>query len=153
MNLYITMSSVYEKDPRYNKLPRYSEQILPVPWPFFNRASTVLKCQIYARRFLIHQVLYTWVFTPGGGGAGVVLSYNRLMGMCPWMGSHFHEYGVAFSRELYQNGSHIFGFFRVRHFFIFPISKLTRIFALQMKSIVPSIQSQKMDQFIKIESD
>ena len=26
---------------------------------------------------------------PGGGG---VLPYKRLMGMCPWMGSHFHDW-------------------------------------------------------------
>ena len=37
--------------------------------------------------------------TPGGGGG--VLPYKRLMGMCRWMGSHFHDWiidynGVAF---------------------------------------------------------
>ena len=41
--------------------------------------------------------------TPGGGG---VLPYKRLMGMCRWMGSHFHDwidfYGVAFSIELLE---------------------------------------------------
>ena len=26
---------------------------------------------------------------PGGGG---VLPYERLMGMCPWVGSHFHHW-------------------------------------------------------------
>jgi len=35
----------------------------------------------------------------GGGGGGGVLPYNRLMGMCDWMGSHFHDWidcnGVA----------------------------------------------------------
>ena len=38
---------------------------------------------------------------PGGGGA---LPSNRLMGMCRWMGSHFHDWidynGIAFSIEL-----------------------------------------------------
>ena len=47
---------------------------------------------------------------PGGGGA---LPSNRLMGMCRWMGSHFHDCidynGVAFSTELLGMGSHIFG--------------------------------------------
>ena len=42
---------------------------------------------------------------PGGGGA---LPSNRLMGMCCWMGSHFHcwiDYnGVAFSIELLEWG-------------------------------------------------
>ena len=29
---------------------------------------------------------------PGwGGGGGGVLPYKRLMGMCRWMGSHFHD--------------------------------------------------------------
>ena len=32
-------------------------------------------------------------------GVGAVLPYNRLMGMCGWMGSHFHDWidynGVA----------------------------------------------------------
>ena len=38
------------------------------------------------------------------GRGGGVLSYKRLMGMCRWMGSHFHDlidyYGVALSIEL-----------------------------------------------------
>ena len=42
---------------------------------------------------------------PGGGGA---LPSNRLMGMCRWMGSHFHDWidynGVAFSIELLEWG-------------------------------------------------
>ena len=42
---------------------------------------------------------------PGGGG---VLPYKRLMGMCCWMGSHFHDWidynGVAFSIELLEWG-------------------------------------------------
>ena len=46
---------------------------------------------------------------PGGGGA---IPSNRLMEMCRWMGSHFHDWidynGVAFSIELLM-GSHIFG--------------------------------------------
>ena len=40
---------------------------------------------------------------PGGGG---VLPYKRLIGMCRWMGSHFHAWsdynGVAFSIELLE---------------------------------------------------
>ena len=42
---------------------------------------------------------------PGGWGA---LPNNRLMGMCRWMGSHFHDWidynGVAFSKELLEWG-------------------------------------------------
>ena len=44
---------------------------------------------------------------PGGGG-WVVLPYKRLMGMCHWMGSHFHVWidynGVAFSMALPERG-------------------------------------------------
>ena len=50
-------------------------------------------------------------------------------------------------------GSYIFGFFGVRHFFILTVSKRTRMFVLQMKSKAFLIQSKKIGQFIKIESD
>ena len=66
---------------------------------------------------------------------GGVLPYERLMGMYRWMGSHF--------QQSYQNGSHIFGFFRVRQFFIFTVSKRTRMFVSQMKSKVFFIQCNK----------
>ena len=50
-------------------------------------------------------LLYKVVLAPGGGG---VLPYKRLMGMCRWMGSHFHDWsdynGVAFSIELLEWG-------------------------------------------------
>ena len=65
-----------------------------------------------------------------------VLPYKRLIGMCPWMGSHFHVWidynGVAFSIELLKwgMGSHIFGFLGVRLFFIFTVSKRNRMFVL-----------------------
>ena len=42
-----------------------------------------------------------WKLTPSRGG---ILPDKRLMGMCSWMGSHFHDWsdynGVAFSTEL-----------------------------------------------------
>ena len=42
-------------------------------------------------------------FTSGGGG---VIPHKRLMGMCCWMGLHFHDWsdynGVAFSIELLE---------------------------------------------------
>ena len=48
------------------------------------------------------------------GGEGV-LSYMRLLGMCRWMGSHFHyrdwlEWGRIFNR-ITRMGWHMFGFF------------------------------------------
>ena len=45
---------------------------------------------------------------PRGWGGGGVLPDKRLMGMCRWMGSHFHDWidynGVAFSIELLEWG-------------------------------------------------
>ena len=50
-------------------------------------------------------------------GGGSIFCINRLMGMCHWMGSHFHDWidynGVAFSIELLGWG-HIFGILGVR---------------------------------------
>ena len=66
---------------------------------------------------------------PGGGGGA--LPYKRLMGMCRWMGSHFHDWtdynGVAFSKELLEWGR-TFSDFWGRELFIFTVSKRTRIF-------------------------
>ena len=74
--------------------------------------------------------------SPGGGGVGaegMLLPYKRLMGMCRWMEPHFHEWsdynGVAFSRVT-RMGSRIFWFLGVRQFFIFTVSKRTRMFVL-----------------------
>ena len=43
-----------------------------------------------------------------GERRGGVLPYKRLMGMCRWMGLHFHDWsdynGVAFSIELLEWG-------------------------------------------------
>ena len=57
-------------------------------------------------------------FVPGGA-----LPINGLMGMCRWMGSHFHDWtdynGVAFSSTFYRvtrMGSHFSGILRVRKF-------------------------------------
>ena len=47
-------------------------------------------------------------YTLGGARPGGVLPYKSLMGMCRWMGSHFHDWsdynGVAFSIELLEWG-------------------------------------------------
>ena len=48
------------------------------------------------------------------GGGGGALPSNRLMGMCCWMGSYFHDWidynGVAFSIELLEWGRIFSGF-------------------------------------------
>ena len=62
-----------------------------------------------------------------------VLPYKRLIEMCRRMGSHFHDWidynGVAFS-IVTRMGSHIFVFWGVRQFFIFTVSKRTKMFVL-----------------------
>ena len=59
---------------------------------------------------------------------GVVFSIELLE-----VGSHIGDVPldeVVFSIELLEVGSHIFGFFGVRQFFIFTVSKRTRMFVL-----------------------
>ena len=67
--------------------------------------------------------------------------------MCLWIVSHFHDWidcnGVAFSTELLEWGRTFSDFLGVSHFFIFMVTKRTRMFALQMKSKVFFIQSKK----------
>ena len=79
---------------------------------------------------------------PGGGGGGVP-PHKRLTGGCRGMGSHFHDWidynGVAFSIELLEWGC-TFSDFGVRQFFIFTVSKRTRMFVLYVKSKVFFIQ-------------
>ena len=54
-------------------------------------------------------------YGPGEGGARLLPS-NRLMGMCRWMGSHFHDWidynGVAFSIGVTRMGRIFSGFGR-----------------------------------------
>ena len=64
------------------------------------------------------ELLSTCRNSPGG-----VLPSNRLMGMCRWMGSHFHDWidynGVAFSlgvNRVTRMGSHICGISGVSKF-------------------------------------
>ena len=50
----------------------------------------------------------------GGGGGGGLLPSKRLLGMCRWMGSHFHNWtdynGVTFLVELLEWGRKFSGF-------------------------------------------
>ena len=59
----------------------------------------------------------TMSLVPGGGERAVLGSLSRLMVMCRWTGSHFHDridhHGVAFSIEFLRWGRmHIFWFLR-----------------------------------------
>ena len=64
------------------------------------------------KRLKTANVLVACLEFPGGGGRA--LPSNRLMGMCRWMGSHFHDWidynGVAFSTELLKWGRIFLGF-------------------------------------------
>ena len=69
-------------------------------------------------------------YNPGGLGGGLLPS-NRLIGMCRWMGLHFHNWidynRVAFSKELLEWGHTFFGILGVRKFWqaeILSIKKL-----------------------------
>ena len=62
-------------------------------------------------------------------GVRILRPYKRLMGMWRWIGSHFREW-------IDYNGVVHFRIFGVRQFFIFMVSKCTRMFVLQMKSKV-----------------
>ena len=61
---------------------------------------------VYSDTCAIHRSLEL-TYSPGGGGGGrEVLPSKRLLGMCRWMGSHFHNWtdynGVTFSVELLE---------------------------------------------------
>ena len=59
------------------------------------------------------------------------------------MDFHPAGWGCIFTTGLTIMGSHTFGFFGARQFFIFTDSKRTRMFELQIKSKVFFIQSKK----------
>ena len=67
-------------------------------------------------KFLRKTNTYLCVRGLTGGWGGGVLPSNRLVGMCRWMGSHFHDWidynGVAFSIELLEWGRIFSGFRR-----------------------------------------
>ena len=60
------------------------------------------------KRRLYEKMIYSKEIIVWGRPGGRALPYKRLMGMCRWMGSHFHDWidynGVAFSKELLEWG-------------------------------------------------
>ena len=76
----------------------------------------------------------------GGGGGGCSFVFTT--------GVTNNE--VAFSTVLLEWARIFSDFFRVGQFFIFTVSKRTRMFVLYMKNKVCFIQSEKMGQFITI---
>ena len=85
------------------------------------------------RLIYAHHRIYIVSPGRGGGGGGGLLPYKKLMGMCRWMGSHFHDWigcnGVAFSIKLLEWAARVW-ILGVRKFFIFMVSKGTRMFVL-----------------------
>ena len=59
------------------------------------------------------------------GSLGGVLPYKRLMGMCCWMGSNFHDWidynGLAFSIELLEWGGTFPQWFWSEAKYVFPV--------------------------------
>ena len=94
-----------------------------------NQLVTVINALVFGR-LLFHRV------GPRGRRGGI-LPYKRLMGMCRWMRSHFHDWidydGFAFLIELLEWGRTFSDFRGVRQFFIFTVRKGTRMFVLKMK--------------------
>ena len=75
--------------------------------------------KMYSRHLFPYGGLVPAVYSLLGGGGGVLPS-SRLMGMCRWMESHFHDwidyYGVALFIRVTRMGSHIFNILGVRKF-------------------------------------
>ena len=91
-----------------------------------------------------------------GEGEGV-LPYKRLMGMCCWMGSHFHDWidfnGVAYSIELLE-WAHIFSDFwgrKVLHIYKQQMYQnvCTVVFFIQFKKFVNSLYGDLFKRFIR----
>ena len=121
--------------------------IIRLPTIIWNKAG--IHCFIFFRQITslplpIHWVLdrnfrkfwlnvsRPWCYWKPPSGDGYFLI--RLLGMCRWMGSHFHDWIDYNGRRIF-NGvtrmvSHIFGFYGARRFFIFTDSKRTRTFVL-----------------------
>ena len=82
--------------------------------------TVVLFSELLSTDFLQHNCRKDLSFGRRPGG---LLHSNRLMGMCRWMGSHFHDWidcnGVPFSigsNRVTRMGSHICGISRVSKF-------------------------------------
>ena len=81
---------------------------------YFNSNSLKAKGDLFSQRRHTHKQLLhkgtadSYYYHHEPGGVGGVLPDKRLMGMCCWMGSHFHDWidynGVAFSTELLEWG-------------------------------------------------
>ena len=73
----------------------------------------MVKMSYSAKLYLRSFIRKFEIETRGGGG---VLPYKRLMGMCHWMGSHFHDWsdynGVTFLVKLLEWGRTFSGFLR-----------------------------------------
>ena len=77
-------------------------------------------------RFSLTSFLFCFCENPGGGwGEDVLPDTSLIMGMCRWMGSHFHDW-------VDHNGVAHFLIFGVREF-IFTVSKLARVASVSVR--------------------
>ena len=82
---------------------------------FATRALQQKHSRAKSRQLCRLRVTSLRIYVGGGGeGGGALLPYKRLLGMCRWMGSHFHDWidynGVAFLVELLDWGQTFSGF-------------------------------------------
>ena len=81
---------------------RVSISFLIVRYMVHMKSRCAASCRAVRTRAVSCYFMSYQVMGPGGG----VLPYKRLLGMCRWMGSHFHDWtdynGVAFLVELLE---------------------------------------------------
>ena len=127
----------------YDDFVCHSLKLNPAPLKYWALETT------WRSSSLCHSMEKQVAVTPGAGGGGTPL--QEANGNVPLDGAAFSPlewlwWGRIFNRFT-RTGSHdhIFGFFGVTQFFIFTVSKRTRMFVLQMKSRgkVFFIQSKK----------
>ena len=97
----VTTHYVSRTKNKYSKANRIHKSSFDIERKYFRSALKRLLCNkmIYSNEIIV-------LGRPGGRGA---LPYKRLIGVCLWMESHFHDWidhnGVAFPIELLEWGS------------------------------------------------
>ena len=103
LKIWLSLAYITWRMPTITVERRLLKAAVPVNTSKRGISSQLLLCCLCCKSGWKRKQWY-YVGTPGGG----VLPYNRLMGMCRWMGSHFHDRddynGIAFSIELLEWG-------------------------------------------------